>query len=159
MGNYKGGEMRYFTYCLIASILLFASKANAAGTCTQAWEDVSAGVRRLQFTCTADAANGSYPSTVTDDQINGYILSIVVNPGSPAPQALYDATLTDGDGLEVTGSMIGDLSATVTSRVIPKNDTVNNTFGSRFTAGKLTLAITNNNVNSAVTVISVYVAR
>lgn len=152
--------MRRLTYCVaVLASLLFANSAFAVGTCTQSWQDVSAGVRMLQFTCTADATNGSYPSTVTTDQIDGFIEAVVVNPGSPAPQALYDITLTDADDLEVTGSVLGDRSATVTSRNIPKNDTVNNTFGQRFTRGKLTLAITNNNVNSAVTVISVYVSR
>lgn len=127
-----------------------------AGTITQAHTALG-NIRRLTFTCTADASDGSFPSTEVTAKIEGRLLKLVTNPGATAPTANYDIVLNDQHGHDVlqgvganrhttnTESVAIVYSGTGTHPCVAESDT-------------LTLAITNNAVNSAITVVDVYYA-
>lgn len=99
-------------------------------------------------TCVADDADGSFPDA-TLPPIDGQILSIITDPGTPAPTAAYDVSLLDADGFDRLGGAGANRSATVTERAA-----VTGAFVGRREA--LTLRITNNSVNSAATVVTIH---
>lgn len=115
-----------------------------AGTITFTQEDRGE-VRRIIATCTADAADGSFPATALP-AFQGTIVAVVTDPGSPAPTDNYDFTLVDGNGLDRLNGA-GQNRDTVNSERIRTNIVVdlNET---------LTLTPTGNSVNSAVLVIT-----
>ncbi len=157
---------------LIAVVLaaLFCPAAGfgaAAGTCTQAFTEVynyqyASPLATLTFTCTASVDDASFPSTATSatitDQIKGrYILEVRTNPGSTAPQALYDIVLNDTDGIDLMGGNLANRSATASEAAPPAITT--GVYWPRPIDGTLTLVITGNNVNSAVTVVKIILSR
>lgn len=105
------------------------------------------------YSWTADAANGSVPATA-GPEIEGLVFMAVTDPGSTAPTALYDITLTDSDGCDVFGGELSDRSATAIEQATPK---VGNSYQERYVKGAMTLNITNNSVNSATGTVKVYV--
>lgn len=112
------------------------------------------GIKSIAFTCTGDSSNGSFPSDVdTGRDLKGFIFLVVTNPGTTAPTADYDIVLNDGDGIDIMGGELGDRSATVSEQAIPLIDAA---FGSRYVFGRVTPVITNNSVNSAVIVLTIY---
>lgn len=153
----------------LLALLLSASLSLAAapGTCTQAVTDIPNDVvfppmKVLTFTCTASADDASFPSTATSTEttarIQGYyLIEARTNPGAVAPQALYDIVLNDSDGIDLMGGQLANRSATVSERAIPALAT--GIYGGTAITGTLTLAVTGNNVNSAVTVITAILAR
>ena len=153
---------------IILAIILSAplSWAAAPGTCTQAFSEVYSAsgptsMATLTFSCVASAGDGSFPATATSqaitDQIAGrYIIEARTNPGATAPQALYDITLTDTDGIDLMGGSLADRSATASEAAYPAISTVP---WPRAVDGALTHTITNNNVNSAISVTKYFLAR
>lgn len=104
-------------------------------------------LRRIQIDWTGDAANGSVPNTVLP-AFEGEILAIETNPGSTAPTDNYDIALNDAEGLDrlngagqnrdTANTESAAVAFTSTSIPIPVDlDDV------------LTLAISDNSVNSA----------
>lgn len=162
--------MKRFTLIIALALALLSSSlwaAAAPGTCTQEFTEVYSAtgptqLATLTFTCTASADDASFPSTATTqvitDQIAGrYIAEVRTNPGATAPQAAYDITLKDTDGIDLMGGTLADRSATASERAVPS--VASGIYGSTPIDGALTLAITNNNVNSAVTVIKIMLKR
>ena len=150
----------------LALALLFPSSlwaAAAPGTVTQAISYTqNPAIKVLTFTCTASADDASFPSTATSAantaEIEGhYIIEVRTNPGTVAPQALYDIVLNDTDGIDIMGGTLANRSATVSERAIPALAT--GIYGGTAIDGALTLVITGNNVNSAVTVVKVFLTR
>ena len=124
-----------------------------AGTITQTSSRRDS-VLDVVFTCTADASDGSFPATAITEKISGYLIHIITNPGTTAPQSNYDITLVeDKGGIDVSQGAGANRHAsnselavivydsTSLHPVVSKDDT-------------LTVTITNNNVNSAGTVIT-----
>lgn len=110
-------------------------------------------VRWAKFTCTADAADGSFPATTLKALgvfMDGTILAFQSNPGSPAPTDNYDVTLVDADGVDRLNAVGMNRDFSVSERVAVS--------GAPVVAGDevLTLTITGNAVNSAVTVLTIY---
>lgn len=110
----------------------------------------------LTATCTADAADGSFPATVlarTGAELGStdglYLQQVVTNPGSTAPTDNWDMTITDVDGVDMLGGA-GQNRHTTTSQVCFP------TITARPTSGALTLNISGNSVNSAVIVVKVF---
>jgi hypothetical protein len=149
----------------LALALLFPSSlwAAAVGTCTQSLPVITnSNIRVLTFTCTASVDDGSFPSTATSDAITAaikgmYITEVRTNPGSTAPQALYDIVINDTDGIDLMGGTLANRSATASERAIPA--LVTGIYGGTAVDGALTLVITGNNVNSAGTVVKVFLTR
>jgi len=168
--------MKKITAALTLAILILAASLSwgaAAGTCTISFTEIYGAsgptpAAILTFTCTASADDASFPSTSTDivdtdgryftDKILGrYITEVRTNPGTTAPQASYDIVLNDSDGIDLMGGTLANRSATASERAIPALAT--GIYGGTIVGGAMTLAISNNNVNSAQTVIKVYLTR
>jgi len=111
-------------------------------------------VYQLSWTAAAD---GSLTSVTTEESIDGYVYMVVTDPGTTAPQALYDLTLTDAYGLDIMGGALADRSATVTQQAFPA--LLTGVYGSRRVNGRLTLNLTNNNVNAATGVVDIFFYR
>lgn len=127
-----------------------------AGTVTQtSLPDSVGGVKVITLTCTADASDGSYPSTALTKKFSGYLLALETNPGTTAPTANYDIAITDADGHDVLEGVGADRHTSSTEKVsiVYSGTAVHPPVASSDT---LTLAITNNSANSAVTVIKLY---
>jgi hypothetical protein len=125
-----------------------------AGTVSESLTCDIAPVKVVTFTCTADSSDGSFPATSVSANVKGRLLQIATNPGATAPQDNYDITITDGDGIDVlqgvganrdtsNSEVAAIVYATSANPVVAETDT-------------LTLNVTGNNVNSAVTVIKLY---
>ena len=144
--------MKTFRLFLLAIVVaLVPVMAQAAGTVVLTSTDAVPGqtVKVYTFTMTGDAANGSYPATVTPD-LSGWIIGVETNPGAVAPTTLYDLTLVDTDDADVMAGALADRSATVTERVISPQP---------YVRGPVTITGTNNSVNSAVVVLKITVLR
>lgn len=126
-----------------------------AGTVTLSHED-DGQIRRLIATCTADAADGSYPATALP-AFEGRILALRTNPGAVAPQDNYDITLVDGDGVDrLQGVGLNrDTANSEETPVVFATTSIHPPVGIDET---LTLTLAGNNVNSAVTVVTIVYA-
>lgn len=154
-------------FALLALLLPASINAAALGTCTQAVTDIPDNIvfppmKVLTFTCTASADDASFPATATSTETTAriagyYLIEARTNPGATAPQALYDIVLNDTDGIDLMGGTLANRSATASERAIPALAT--GIYGGTSVDGILTLAITGNNVNSAVTVVKFFLAR
>lgn len=110
-------------------------------------------VRRAVITCTADAADGSFPATTLAAlglAFNGTIVSVQTNPGATAPTDDWDLTLVDGDGIDRFAGICLNRDTTTSElerphAIVEKGET-------------LTLTIAGNSVNSAVIVITLLYA-
>lgn len=147
---------RILALAAVLALAVFAADARAAGSVSQTITKQPGGVSVLTFTCTADSSGGSYPSTATTVPIYGYVFLVVTNPGSTAPTDNYDIVLNDADGIDVMGGMLANRDTSTSEQAVPKIDSTNSIYGPRYVGSTLTLVITNNSVNSAGTVVSVY---
>lgn len=130
----------------------------AVSTITYTEKMISNNVGVITFTCTADSTDGTYLSTVSNDKdIEGYVFLVITNPGATGPtDDTTDIVLNDADGIDIMGGEMTDVDETDSEQFVPL---VNSVFGSRYVKGVLTPVITNNAVNSAVIVISIYFYR
>lgn len=119
-------------------------------------------ISKLVLTCTGDASNGSYPATVlntlaVDSNGSSYdirglkLYSVKAYPGGTAPTDATDATITDEFGIDLLGGKGANLIDATSKTWIPAGP-ANYAFPALIT-GNITLTITNNSVNSAVTTI------
>ena len=127
-----------------------------AGTIVETYSRCGGNYQAIKFACTADAADGSFPAQALTTKFSGKLLALKTNPGATAPTTLYDITLVDADGLDLlqtlgmnrhtTNSEIANLvfSGTSLNPVADVSDT-------------LTLTIINNDVNSALISITLYI--
>lgn len=115
-------------------------------TCSRVNLDNEHGRYDLLISWIGDASTGAVPATqltaIAGDapfHIDAYLVRIITNPGSTAPTASYDITLTDEDGIDVAGGLLANRSATLSEHV---RDTC-------LVRGILTFTLTNNSVASA----------
>ena len=144
-----------FKSFLFLGILLIATTVFAAGTVTESGPEKIKGLKGnyvLTLTCTADASDGSFPSTATR-VINGFVYLVKTNPGTTAPTDNYDITLTDEDGVDIMNGELADRDSSDTECAVPEIDGLPATYP---VDGTLTLAISNNSVNSAGVVVKIY---
>lgn len=147
--------------------LLLAIPCWAAGTVSQAVTTIYEGesvpkVRVLTFTATADAADGSYPSTAmsaaTLSKLKGwYLYKVITNPGSTAPTDNWDFTLSDTDGIDVLGGNGANRHTTTSQMIAPLLTT--GVYFAQPVLNAWTLAITGNSNNSAGIVIQCVFVR
>lgn len=116
----------------------------------------------LRLTCTADAANGSFPAMVINPlavdinnssfDIRGLKLySVKAIPGDTAPTDATDCTITDADGVDLLGGKGADLIDATSKTWVPFGPS---TFAlPALITGDISINITNNSVNSAQTTI------
>ena len=148
-------RFRCCALAVIVGLLALMVPVRAAGTCTVTQRAIG-NIRTITATCTADAADGSFPNT-TLPVIEGRLLALVTNPGATAPQDEYDVTVEDQHGHNVLQGVGANrdtantekaaivYSGTGTHPPVDDGDT-------------LTLKIAGNNVNSAQTVVTIYYA-
>ena len=126
-----------------------------AGTVTQTHERRGPiGVHTL--TITGDSSDGSVPSTALSVSFSGKLLALETNPGTTAPTDDYDIVITDSEGHDVLQGVGADRDATSTEFIsigISWNSLLNHPIAA---SDVLTLALTNNSVNSAVVVLKLY---
>lgn len=103
-------------------------------------------IEEYLFDWVADAADGSVPNTQTTKAVTGWVAMGETDPGSTAPTADYDIAVNDENGVDIFGAELNNRSASATEQAIPK---IGNAYGERFVNSKLTMALTNNSVNSA----------
>lgn len=104
-------------------------------------------VRKITVDFVADAANGSIPAVVLPP-IDGRLMELTTNPGAVAPQANYDITLVDAEGIDrLQGVGLNRHTANTESAIPVYAGSTIHPVVSR--ADSLTLTIANNNVNSA----------
>ena len=143
-------------------VVASAGTASAAGTITETVDDDAGnGLRVITLTATADASDASYPAVATLAQIDGALCRVVVDPsGTATPTDNYDATLTDKWGIDIMEGTLSNLDTTSTVAVdfVP---TVNAgaATGCAVVRGPLTLTLTGNSENDAVTVFHLLVIR
>ena len=148
--------MKKFLALLALTLFVWVGSALGAGTVTQTDVQIYPNTRALTFTCTADSAAHTYPATGSDGNIDGYVFLVVTNPGTVGPTDNYDITLTDADTVDVMGGELLNRDILNSEQAVPLIDGV---FGSRFVKGPLIITITNNLVDSAVTVVTVFYYR
>lgn len=137
-------------------VLLFAGLVYGAGTCVETVSTYKDGDFMLTWTCTGDTSDGTFPATTSNfrgNNIDGYIYQAVTDPGTTAPTASYDITITDANGVDIMGGELADRSATATQQVVPK---IGSLYGARRVNGTVTLNITNNSVTAAQVVIKLF---
>ena len=128
----------------------------AGASTTYEKEKVSANTEIHKFSFVADDGDGSVDSKVSLDPIHGFITRVVTNPGTPAPTADYDITLSDKDAVDVLGGAGADRAAASSEQIMPLVGAVS--VPCRVDS-PLTLAVSGNLVNSAEGEVVVYVER
>jgi len=128
-----------------------------AGTVTQATTTLVDHIKVVTLTCTADASDGSFPATaltgVPNNEKGGRLLQIATDPGATAPQANYDIALTEGGGADLLLGVGANRHTSNSEVAIIESNGAHAVYAGTDT---LTLALTNNNVNSATVVIKLY---
>lgn len=124
-----------------------------AGTVTLTHYQIG-NVRRINFSCVADASDGSFPATALP-AFEGRLIGLHTNPGATAPTANYDITLIDGDGIDRLQGVGANRSTSASEQVpiVYASTSVNPPVSKDET---LTLTIANNAVNSAIVVGNIY---
>jgi len=144
-------------------IMLAGTQAFAASSCTQALQCSGNGyLCTLTMTWVAHT-DGTFTSVAVDSAklgtLTGYFLYMVrSDPGTTAPTANWDFTLTDAHG-DILGGMGANHSATATESFIPKIDATNLIYGAVPWRTSLTLAISGNSVNAATGVIEFFFVK
>ena len=128
-----------------------------AGTITEALTSGRPPVKVITLTCTADSSDGSYPATaltnIPHGEIGGRLLQIATDPGSTAPQANYDITVTEAGGADLLLGVGANRHTSSSEVAIIESNGASAVYAGTDT---LTLNIANNNVNSAGITIKIY---
>lgn len=144
---------------ILTMFLVLPIQSWGAGTVTQSLSHSAENFKGLVFSWTADASNGSVPATTSNLRIDGYIIKVITNPGSPAPTDNYDITLTNTDGADVVHGELLNRDTANTEEIVPipaDNVTV---YGGSPVIGTITLNISNNSVNSATGTVTVIFSK
>ena len=154
---------------ILCLFVLFAQLAFAAGTVTVTRSDLKhspAGPEspfhgsKYVIDWVGDASDGSVPAT--DITLEGYIVKVITNPGSPSPTDNYDLALADPEdaALDALGGALANRHTTTTQQVYPliagAPGTV--TVVVPYLNGSYAFTLTNNSVNSAKGRVILYVA-
>ena len=155
-------------FTIFCVLFLINSSAFAVGTCTQALSDTTdvttnaVVFKTLTFVCTADVSAATYPSTAVNsanmaELLGGWILlngsSLNGATGPTAGTLITLSTSTEGDILGGAGKTPPAATAALANKFKSFVDSANLVPGPQPVTSGLTLAITGNAVNSAVTTI------
>lgn len=134
--------------------LLLCGRVFAAGTVTPSYEYYT-NFTKITLSWTADAAAATVPST--DFSLCGTIHRIVTDPGSTAPTANYDISLTDANGLRLDATSLDNRHTTTTEQVILNIAGSAGGFQQVTHCGIVTFTLSGNSVNSATGILIIYV--
>jgi len=136
--------MKKYVLILLALLLIPASSALSASSCTQEhFKHANLDVIEMSWTAHTD---GTFASVATTWPINGSILVVDTDPGATAPTDNYDITLTDSYGIDVMGGALANRSTSASQR---SDAVLNSAYGPAPVIGRVTLNISNNAVNGA----------
>jgi hypothetical protein len=146
----------------VLTILIFLSlvlwllllSAQADDNCVISYPTDGPILQELVFTCTANAAGGTYSSLTTRRDIHGIILMAISDPGTATSTDNWDFTLTE-DGADILGGQGSNRDTANTERIFPR-DYSGGTVGGVPVNGPLTLNISGNSQASAEVVIRFY---
>ena len=128
-----------------------------AGTITEALTSGRPPVKVITLTCTADSSDASFPATaltnIPHNGVGGRLLQIATDPGSTAPQANYDIAITEGGGADVLLGVGANRHTSNSEVAVIESNGAHGVYAGTDT---LTIAISNNNVNSAGITIKIY---
>lgn len=145
---------KILSFLLLLGLIFTGSSALGVSSCTQTIACTGDGYAcTLTFDWTAHT-DGSFTSTAVESAKLGtlknyFVYLMKTDPGTPAPTANYDMTLTDTNGLDVAGGQLANRAAATTEQVMPKIDSANGIFGGAPLTDAATLAITGNSANGA----------
>lgn len=149
---------------IIVASLLPAGQVWAAGSSVITSADVNVLEKTqrkiITISWTGDSAGGSMPAITVGASTYGitgwYLYTAETNPGSTAPTDNYDIVINDADGVDVAGGLLANRHTTTTQLV----NIGTSAYGYPLIRGDLSVAITNNIVNSATgTIIMVFTAN
>lgn len=103
----------------------------------------------------ADASDGSVPSTALVTKISGRLLALETDPGATAPTSNYDIVINDQNGIDVLQG-VGANRHTSTTEKVPIVYSTTSMHPPVAKSDTLTMAVTNNSVNSALITVKLY---
>lgn len=142
---------------LLALLLLCPVATLGASSVTQTWTVATKDVSILTFSWTADT-DGSVTSTASDRAVDGFVVLVVTDPGTPAPTAGYDIALEDADGVDIMGHQLEDRGSTDSEHAVPWVRSQVAPQG-RWVSGFLTLVVEHNAVSGAQGEVKVFIRR
>ena len=143
-----------FLLCLIIPSMSLAVGTVTPTTKYQSVAGSGYGLTQITLAWTADAAAGTVPST--DFVLCGTIQRMVTNPGTTAPTASYDISLTDADGIRLDATTLDNRHTTTTEQVILNIAGSAGGFQQMTHCGTVTFALSGNSVNSATGTLIIY---
>lgn len=160
--------MKKIIFCLFI-VAAWCGNAFSAGTCAHTATDRTDGsVILVTLTFTADATNAAgtawtcSPETVDSDLDGAYIYQVFANPGDTGPTDLSDLAVTDAAGLtpfSATGHGLNFIDNTTNTAKWTEDEAGNDWAYPVSKENPITWTITNNSVNSAVTVVTIFADR
>ncbi len=149
--------MKKILFALALILLLpMLSWAVDPSVVTVTYTNVNEEVSTITWAWTAQSDNGAVTSTACTS-FKGWVFMATTDPGSPAPQAAYDITLSDSDGVDIFNAELTNRSASDSEQAIPKTGSAY--YGARFINGALTMALSGNNVGGAKGALKIYYYR
>ena len=148
----------------VMAVLMISVQSHAAGACVLTQSGTHPGAERMwrQYTCTADAADGTVANYTVVGFTDYYIYSVETWPGGTAPTDASDLTLLDAvTGEDLLGANGTDaIDATTPKTIFPKSTAMGLNFY-HMVKGNLTLVVTQAAVatNSAVMNIRITAVR
>lgn len=159
--------MKFIKYLFLTLLLIMSSLPAIAANSAISHSMIVSGhednaVAKITISWLADDFDGSVPAlTIRSDYIaflnNWVCFFAVTDPGTVAPQTLYDIVVTDVYAMDIFGGSIINRSATLSEQSLPLIAT--GTYGPRIVDTALTVTITGNNVNSATGTLVLYFAK
>jgi hypothetical protein len=147
---------KFFSFLILFFLVVFSFNSFAATTVVNT--SLAQGIYKCTFTCGTDSAgSATYAAKATPFNIDGWVMYVITNPGSTGPTDDYDITLTDDDGVDIMGGALLNRDITNSEQAAPLIAT--GYYRDRYVSGPLTLTITNNSVNNATTVVTIYYRR
>jgi hypothetical protein len=150
---------------IVLGLVLLASPAFPAGTCTQTLTSYGQNAKVLTFVCTADPSSSyTFPATATTNvsptyitnSIKGwYIVEVRTSPGTPATSSTVSVAVSSADtpAVDLMGGNCATRSNSATQRCFPSSV-------APVIDGALTMAITGSNTTaSAVLTVKVFLYR
>lgn len=121
----------------IVLLLSMVSMAYGAGTLTQ--DFASHGAMKVATLTWTTSVTGTFTSTATSKNINGFVVSVETDPdGTAVPTAAYDLTLLDSGGADIMGGALANRSDTATEITMPL---LNGNYTGIAVQGPLTLTV------------------
>ena len=164
--------MKKILFSLVIALFLCFSVVPAfaadpvIGACTQSlttFKTANPNLKVWTLSCTANDTDGSFPAIPVSAAIRGeivgwYVSEVRTYPSAvTAPQDNYDITITDDGAFDIMGGTLADRHTSTKQRALPLWTT--GLYADVPIYGSVDVNISGNNVNSAITVIKVFLRK